>query len=67
MTVKFNVEVPCEDLKAPELGHGGYEGLRPRNETLLKGSVTAPGRRVLSCDILVEHDVAITERDGCKL
>lgn len=67
MTVKFNVNVPVQELKAPEIGHGGYEVLRPRSEILSSGSVTAPGRRALTCDILVEHDVAITMRDGCKL
>jgi predicted acyl esterase len=67
MPVTFNVDVPVEDLKAPEIGHGGYQGLNPRTETLLKGHQTAPGRRALPCDIQIDHDVAIKVRDGCTL
>ncbi|KAJ5826197.1 hypothetical protein N7474_003335 [Penicillium riverlandense] len=67
MPVEFNVDVPWEALKEPEHGHGGYQGLNPHTELLSKGSSTAPGRRILSCDILVEHDVAIAVRDGCTL
>jgi putative CocE/NonD family hydrolase len=67
MPVTFNVEVPVEDLKAPEIGHGGYQGLNPRTEVLPKGHQTAPGRRALPCDIQIDHDVAIKVRDGCTL
>ncbi|CEL00441.1 Putative X-pro dipeptidyl-peptidase c-terminal non-catalytic domain-containing protein [Aspergillus calidoustus] len=67
MPVTFNVEVPVEDLKAPEIGHGGYQGLNPRTEVLRKGHQTAPGRRALPCDIQIDHDVAIKVRDGCTL
>ncbi|KAL2796962.1 Alpha/Beta hydrolase protein [Aspergillus keveii] len=67
MPVTFNVEVPVEDLKAPEIGHGGYQGLNPRTEILPKGHRTAPGRRALPCDIQIDHDVEIKVRDGCIL
>ncbi|KAJ5693411.1 hypothetical protein N7462_002834 [Penicillium macrosclerotiorum] len=67
MSVKFNIEVPSDELKAPEIGHGGYDGFNPRSEILPSGGVTAPGRRLFPCDILVEHDVAIVVRDGCRL
>ncbi|KAL4860689.1 hypothetical protein BDV12DRAFT_91774 [Aspergillus spectabilis] len=67
MAVMFNIEVPVEDLKAPEIGHGGYQGLNPRTEILPKGHQTAPGRRALPCDIRIDHDVAIKVRDGCTL
>ncbi|KAL4876426.1 Alpha/Beta hydrolase protein [Aspergillus karnatakaensis] len=67
MPPTFEVDIPVEELKAPELGHGGYEGLNPRSEVLHKGHQTAPGRRALSCDIQVDHDVAIAVRDGCTL
>ncbi|KAJ5722820.1 hypothetical protein N7488_000855 [Penicillium malachiteum] len=66
MPVKFNVDVPWEELSEPVVNES-YEGLQPRSEILPKGSSTAPGRRVLSRDILVEHDVAIKVRDGCTL
>lgn len=67
MPVKFSLEIPIEELKAPEIGHGGYEGLNPRTEILPKGHQTAAGRRALPCDIQVDHDVAIKVRDGCTL
>ncbi|KAJ5766165.1 uncharacterized protein N7511_003781 [Penicillium nucicola] len=67
MSVKFNVDIPLADLKEPEICHGGYEPLNPRSEVLSTGSSTAPGRLILPCDILIEHDVAIPVRDGCTL
>ncbi|KAL4900243.1 hypothetical protein BDW74DRAFT_162318 [Aspergillus multicolor] len=67
MPVKFQVNPPIDDLNAPEVGHGGYQGLNPRSEILPKGHQTAPGRRALPCDIQVDHDVAIVVRDGCTL
>ncbi|KAL3449884.1 Alpha/Beta hydrolase protein [Aspergillus insuetus] len=67
MPITFNVEIPIEDLKAPEIGHGGYQSLNPRTEILPKGHRTAPGRRALPCDIQIDHDVAIKVRDGCTL
>ena len=67
MSSKFNVEIPVEGLKNPEVGYGGYQEVNPREELLPKGYSTAPGRRALTCDILVEHDISIVVRDGCKL
>ncbi|KAL4923719.1 CocE/NonD family hydrolase [Aspergillus undulatus] len=67
MPVHFKVEPPLEDLKAPEIGHGGYQGFNPHSETLPQGHRTAPGRRALPCAIQVDHDVAIVVRDGCTL
>lgn len=67
MPIEFNVQVPWEELKEPEVGHGGYQALNSRSEVLRNGTSTAPGRRVLDCDILVEHDVAVKVRDGCTL
>ncbi|KAL4789226.1 Alpha/Beta hydrolase protein [Aspergillus venezuelensis] len=67
MPVNLNVDVPIQDLQHPSPGHGGYEALNPRTETLPAGHQTAPGRRPLPSDILIEHDVAIKVRDGCTL
>lgn len=64
--VKFKVDIPWEELSAPEQTEG-YSGLQPHSEVLAKGTSTAPGRLILPCDILVEHDVAIQVRDGCTL
>ncbi|KAL5333700.1 Alpha/Beta hydrolase protein [Aspergillus crustosus] len=67
MPIKFQVDVPIDELKVPEIGHGGYQGLNPRSEVLPKGHQTAPGRRELPCDIQIDHDVAIVVRDGITL
>lgn len=67
MPVQFEVDVPLEELKTPEIGYAGYRGLNPHSEILPKGYQTAPGRRALPCEIQVDHDVAIAVRDGCTL
>jgi predicted acyl esterase len=67
MPFDFKLKIPFDELQEPELGHGGYQGLNPHSEILPKGTSTAPGRRILSCDILVEHDVSIVVSDGCTL
>ncbi|KAL4806055.1 Alpha/Beta hydrolase protein [Aspergillus unguis] len=67
MPPRFQVDIPIEDLQAPEVGHGGYEALNPRSEILPKGHQTAPGRRALPSAIQIDHDVAIQVRDGCTL
>ncbi|KAJ6096874.1 hypothetical protein N7486_007620 [Penicillium sp. IBT 16267x] len=56
--VKSNVDIPWEELSAPDQSES-YLDLQLRPEMLPKGSSTAPGRLILPCDILVEHDVAI--------
>ncbi|KAL3464891.1 Alpha/Beta hydrolase protein [Aspergillus heterothallicus] len=64
--MKPEMSVPIDPLLPPQIGHAGYQGFNPRVETLCKGD--APfNARVLPCDILVEHDVTITMRDGIKL
>lgn len=65
--VKHEIEVPFEELQQPEAGHGGYKGFNPRSEILSKGHTVDRGLRPLPCDILVEHDLGIEVRDGCKL
>ncbi|KAL5002754.1 Alpha/Beta hydrolase protein [Aspergillus recurvatus] len=67
MPANIKVDIPLEELKAPEVGHGGYQGLNPHSEIIPKGHQTAAGRRALPCDIQVDHDVAIVVRDGCTL
>ncbi|KAJ9142984.1 X-Pro dipeptidyl-peptidase C-terminal non-catalytic domain-containing protein [Pleurostoma richardsiae] len=53
-------------ITPPEPGVGGYQELNPRSEVLPAGW-NGFGGRPLPCDILVEHDVAITVRDGAKV
>ncbi|KAK3622013.1 hypothetical protein LTR56_022449 [Elasticomyces elasticus] len=62
----WSVDVPIEPLSHPISGEGGYQPLEPRSEVLPKGW-TGQSSKALPCDILVEHDVAIAVRDGCKL
>ncbi|KAJ5767643.1 alpha/beta-hydrolase [Penicillium manginii] len=54
------------DIKAPTVGHNGYQGFNPRTETLPKGW-NGFNSRALSEDLIVQHDVAICVRDGCTL
>ncbi|KAI1343288.1 Alpha/Beta hydrolase protein [Xylariaceae sp. FL0016] len=60
------VEVPIVPINEPKPGMGGYQPLNPRTETLPAGW-NGFESRPLPCDILVEHDVAVTMRDGKKL
>ena len=63
----FNVDVPVIPLSAPKEGDGsGWSPLNPRTETLPKGWKGARSEGIKD-DILVEHDVAVTVRDGVKL
>ncbi|KAH6209133.1 hypothetical protein HBI15_155430 [Parastagonospora nodorum] len=54
-------------VKPPVEGENGYQGLRPRKEVLPKGWQSGGDARALSEEMVVEHDVAVTVRDGCKL
>lgn len=56
-----------QELPAPVPGEGGYQQFNPRTEILPTGWSMKSGSKKLGCDILVEHDVGITVRDGCKL
>ncbi|KAL6915379.1 hypothetical protein FSST1_006874 [Fusarium sambucinum] len=61
-------EVPVEHINPPKVGQGGYVGFNPHSEVLLAGwKFDHPDAKSLNCDILVEHDVAFTMRDGVKL
>ncbi|GLB07048.1 hypothetical protein AtubIFM57258_002369 [Aspergillus tubingensis] len=64
--MKNDADIPTEPLLPPAIGHAGYQGLNPRIEILRQGDRPFSAR-ALSCDILVEHDVAIQMRDGVKL
>lgn len=50
------------------LRQGGYAGFNPRSEVLPAGwKYDHPDAHPLTSDILVEHDVGVTMRDGAKL
>jgi len=67
--INFNgVEVPLEPIQPPKFGNGGYAGFDPRSEILKKGwKYNHSDAKPLASDILVEHDVKITMRDGANL
>ncbi|KAE8323137.1 Alpha/Beta hydrolase protein [Aspergillus sergii] len=63
---EFNdVQVIYKPLSHPKIGLG-YQGFKPRTEILPKGW-SKEGKRPLTCDILVEHDVGYKVRDGVTL
>jgi len=53
-------------ITPPSLNDNGYQGLNPHKEVLPKGW-NGFKSRALSEDMIVEHDVAVVVRDGCKL
>jgi predicted acyl esterase len=62
---KFDEEVTYVPLSPPKVGLG-YQGFNPRTEILPKGW-SNPGKRALTCEILVDHDVGYKLRDGVTL
>jgi predicted acyl esterase len=62
-----DLQVAIDELSPPKIGLGGYDGLRPRTETLHKGWQYDPSSKPLPCEILVEHDQAFIVRDGATL
>jgi len=61
-----DIQVPIEQISAPEVGEAGYQQFNPRVETLPAGW-NGFNSKALPCDILVEHDVSFQVRDGAKL
>jgi predicted acyl esterase len=61
----FEAEVTYIPLSPPKVGLG-YQGFNPRVEVLPKGW-SKDGKKSLTCDILVEHDVGYKVRDGVTL
>ncbi|CAI6334334.1 unnamed protein product [Periconia digitata] len=66
--MKNGVEIPLEEVSPPKIGQGGYVGFNPHSEVLPAGwKYDHPDTKPLASAILVEHDIAITMRDGAKL
>lgn len=57
-SVQFRKARPSDDERAR------YQGLRPLQKLLKKGSVMRPGAVPLPCDIILDQDVAVPLRDG---
>ncbi|KAK8109727.1 hypothetical protein PG999_007864 [Apiospora kogelbergensis] len=57
---------PVVPIGAPKEGEGGYQPLNPRTEVLPAGW-NGSGHKPLTCDIHVEHDLALKMRDGKTL
>ncbi len=53
-------------LPAGNPADGGWPGLAPGSE-VLKAGTSINGGRALTCDILVERDIAVTMRDGITI
>ncbi|KAK1584964.1 Alpha/Beta hydrolase protein [Colletotrichum navitas] len=67
-TQTLDSHVPVEPLSPPIVGRDGYTSLNPRSEVLSKGwKHPHKDARPLPCDIQIDHDVAITTRDGTVL
>ncbi|KAK7413274.1 hypothetical protein QQX98_007862 [Neonectria punicea] len=62
----FKTQPIVVSTNPPILGEGGYQGFHPHTEVLPAGW-NEFNARPLPCDVLVEHDVALTVRDGAKL
>lgn len=66
------VEISWKSIDKPRIGYNGYVGFQPgKQEIFKKGHVNKgwddkPGKP-LKCDIICDHDVLITVRDGTKL
>ena len=46
---------------------GGWPGLRPGTEEVLRAGTSIAGGRPLTCDIIVERDIAVAMRDGITI
>ncbi|KAM6527619.1 hypothetical protein FALCPG4_008673 [Fusarium falciforme] len=65
---EMSFKPPIEPIDAPKVGTGGYVGLNPHSEVLPAGwKYDHPKSRAIPSDVLVEHDVPITMRDGAIL
>lgn len=62
-----NLDISYKPISAPTVGENGYRGLLSLTEILPKGWRYADSSKPLPTDILLEHDVEIRVRDGCRL
>ncbi|KAL2841855.1 alpha/beta-hydrolase [Aspergillus pseudoustus] len=62
-----NFDIFYKPISAPTIGENGYRGFLSFTEILPKGWKYANSSKPLPTDILVEHDVEVRVRDGCKL
>lgn len=65
ITMKYNVNMPVDELQKPTTGHGGHQPLYPHDEVFPKGWLGETLTKALPCDILIQHDFGIKVRDGC--
>ncbi|GAA5875196.1 hypothetical protein JCM8547_005548 [Rhodosporidiobolus lusitaniae] len=72
MTATTTFEIAYKPIDEPTVGVNGYDGFNPGKTTLLKAGSTREGwdgecTAPLTSDILLEHDVPLTMRDGVTL
>jgi uncharacterized protein len=61
------IEIVYKTISPPLVGENGYRGFLNVSEILPKGWKANDSSRALSTDILVDHDVELEMRDGCKI
>ena len=61
------VQVAFKPINKPYVGKNNYQGFKPGETQLFKAGERPYGGKVLESDILLEHDVEVTVRDGCRL
>lgn len=59
--------IATKQVDPPLLGRNNYQGFTPGRREVLPKGWNGYRSRPLPCDILVEHDVEITVRDGARL
>lgn len=61
------VFIATKPIDPPRIGRNNYQGFRPGFSEVLPKGWNGYRSRALPCDILVQHDVEITVRDGARL
>lgn len=61
------VFIATKPIDPPRLGRNNYQGFKNGQREILPKGWNGYRSRALPCDILVEHDVEITVRDGARL
>ncbi|KAL3484677.1 Alpha/Beta hydrolase protein [Aspergillus germanicus] len=61
------LNITYKPISPPLVGENGYRGFLGFSEILPKGWKASDSSKPLSTDILVDHDVELRMRDGCKI
>jgi len=61
------LQVAFKPINKPSIGKNNYQRFKPGETQPFKKGERPYGGKVLESDILLEHDIEITVRDGCRL